>query len=670
MTLGKSAGLYGGLEYYAKNGEFGAILGYKTAGSNAQNMRLSYGFKGRGLEGSYSVKGVNAFSYTKEGGLRGNKSFMTEYNMATIKGRQQEMRAKEKADTIKESIMQNPNLLKALGLNEDKLATMSPEELDNTLEKLGKAGKTEAGRKTLLNAGVNLNESSREGFFSQAWGDITDGFNATFGNNASGQHAFVDAATGEFNVRICFVAGTLVRTKDGYKEIQNIRAGDVVLAWNEKSGELGYQPVKQTFIRKADRIWKLTYEDGTTIETTWSHPFYIDGRGWVMAKDLKVGDRSYTSRSIESSNRVKPLRIAVIEVLKRDETVYNFEVDTDHTYFVTKAEVLVHNSGDGYYRIAKVYTVDKGTTYTHAGRTYTRGTGNVYTCTGGPCAGSGANVERLIFMANGDVMQRYQGEDGKLYNARYNNQGEFQGREAFDDVTAKNMAVLNYNEATRSTYVCTTNCTSVTSGVKYVMGVSQGGPNSFCSAGNRCGTDFDEWSRDAARPGGNLENSRTNYANLGIGTQGRIWLITTRAAQDSNVQQINVGSLNYGGNGSHSYGGAMDIGKVTFSNGTTGKFWLGANNNSVERQGIRNFENALANQQGIKQVWSPWRMRGGMFGNNSWRQNPFMLNQSHVPAGYTASQWSQGRSHRHHLHISAYPNYCRFNGIRSASQCP
>ena len=140
------------------------------------------------------------------------------------------------------------------------------------------------------------------------------------------------------------------------------------LAWNEKTGELGYQPVRQTFIRKADRIWKLTYEDGTTVETTWSHPFYIDGRGWVMAKDLKVGDRSYTSRSIESSNRVKrdtlamvaagnappealgdtqgrvrPLRIAEIEVLKRDETVYNFEVDTDHTYFVTEADVLVHN---------------------------------------------------------------------------------------------------------------------------------------------------------------------------------------------------------------------------------------------------------------------------------------------------------------------------------------
>jgi hypothetical protein len=64
-----------------------------------------------------------------------------------------------------------------------------------------------------------------------------------------------------------------------YKEVQDIRAKDKVLALNEKTGEERHSVVKQTFIRQADKIYHLTYEDGTLIETTWSHPFYIRGKG-------------------------------------------------------------------------------------------------------------------------------------------------------------------------------------------------------------------------------------------------------------------------------------------------------------------------------------------------------------------------------------------------------
>ena len=51
----------------------------------------------------------------------------------------------------------------------------------------------------------------------------------------------------------------------------------------------------QTFIRQADKIYQLTYEDGTLVETTWSHPFYIVGKGWVNAEDMAAGDVSETS---------------------------------------------------------------------------------------------------------------------------------------------------------------------------------------------------------------------------------------------------------------------------------------------------------------------------------------------------------------------------------------
>ncbi|GEM_PF-3002113 len=80
----------------------------------------------------------------------------------------------------------------------------------------------------------------------------------------------------------------------------------------------------------------LQYSDGTEIETTWNHPFYIEGRGWVEVKDLEVGDLSLTSGDTV-------LEITDIRMKPAPQTVYNIHLDKDHTYFVTDSDVLVHN---------------------------------------------------------------------------------------------------------------------------------------------------------------------------------------------------------------------------------------------------------------------------------------------------------------------------------------
>ena len=121
-----------------------------------------------------------------------------------------------------------------------------------------------------------------------------------------------------------------------YKEVQDIRAKDKVLALNEKTGEERYSVVKQTFILEADEIYELTYEDGTLVETTWNHPFYVHGKGWTKAENLVAGDVSRTEGN-------GSLKITRVRVLERAETVYNFEVEEDHNYYVSEAGVLVHN---------------------------------------------------------------------------------------------------------------------------------------------------------------------------------------------------------------------------------------------------------------------------------------------------------------------------------------
>jgi hypothetical protein len=52
------------------------------------------------------------------------------------------------------------------------------------------------------------------------------------------------------------------------------------------------------------------------------------------------------------------LAVVDIKVIEEETTVYNFEVEDDHTYFVTEAEVWVHNADEGY--ILKIDLVGVG----------------------------------------------------------------------------------------------------------------------------------------------------------------------------------------------------------------------------------------------------------------------------------------------------------------------
>lgn len=82
------------------------------------------------------------------------------------------------------------------------------------------------------------------------------------------------------------------------------------------------------------------------ITTTDEHPFWINGKGWVKAKDLKIGDKLVTDDNSE-------LSIEKIEVKKEHRKVYNFRVKDFHTYYVSNLRIWTHNTdacgswGDG-----------------------------------------------------------------------------------------------------------------------------------------------------------------------------------------------------------------------------------------------------------------------------------------------------------------------------------
>jgi Pretoxin HINT domain len=134
----------------------------------------------------------------------------------------------------------------------------------------------------------------------------------------------------------CFVAGTQIQTLNGTKNIEDIQVGDWVLSDDPNTvGEIVYKQVLNTFVKQTSSLIDV-YIDGEKITTTEEHPFWVPDVGWVAAKDLQAG--SYLQTKYESW-------LDVDLVVKRSDTatVYNFEVQGFHTYFVSDLGLLVHN---------------------------------------------------------------------------------------------------------------------------------------------------------------------------------------------------------------------------------------------------------------------------------------------------------------------------------------
>ena len=147
------------------------------------------------------------------------------------------------------------------------------------------------------------------------------------------------------------------------KAIEDIQVGDLVLARDEHGTELGWKPVKEVYRRTSYHLRHLTFRDAAgreqTFETTDEHPFWsVTAQGFVNAGELKTGDRVVSAPSHTPSGKtpleVDPALIQTLTTTHRDEhpngiTVFNFQVDDFHTYFVsargaTGPPVLVHNA--------------------------------------------------------------------------------------------------------------------------------------------------------------------------------------------------------------------------------------------------------------------------------------------------------------------------------------
>lgn len=88
--------------------------------------------------------------------------------------------------------------------------------------------------------------------------------------------------------KFCFPSGTKVTMADNTKKnIEDIKIGDSVSSFDLDSQEYRTNIVKNIYERDYDDILiDIELEDGTIISTTPNHPFFVENKGWVEAKDL------------------------------------------------------------------------------------------------------------------------------------------------------------------------------------------------------------------------------------------------------------------------------------------------------------------------------------------------------------------------------------------------
>ena len=135
----------------------------------------------------------------------------------------------------------------------------------------------------------------------------------------------------------CFVAGTTVATATGLVAIEKIKAGDLVWAWDEETGDVALKPVVETYINETTELTHI-FVSGEEIVATPTHPFYCPVKGWTDAAHLRAGDIL-----VLVNGEYVVVEKVQHELLESPVKVYNFQVEDYHTYYVSDNGVLVHN---------------------------------------------------------------------------------------------------------------------------------------------------------------------------------------------------------------------------------------------------------------------------------------------------------------------------------------
>lgn len=163
-----------------------------------------------------------------------------------------------------------------------------------------------------------------------------------------------------FVVDECFTGDTMINTSEGANKLITLydffKKGKVlpqVLSYNEQENEWEYKKILRVLRKEQKKLIEISL-GVSKIKTTHTHKMHTD-KGWVEAKDLKVGEllTTYYDKQARTKNKEKKKYTeikSIKEITHKNPDkpyVYDLTVEDNHNYIVCGKEslngVLTHN---------------------------------------------------------------------------------------------------------------------------------------------------------------------------------------------------------------------------------------------------------------------------------------------------------------------------------------
>jgi len=133
----------------------------------------------------------------------------------------------------------------------------------------------------------------------------------------------------------CFVAGTLIKTEQGYKKIQDVTTNDKVYSFDNQ-GNLNLNKVSVVYHHKG--------KQDTILFTLWNNQkLEVTPNHWMLTPDSKFMDACMFDVGDCFVDVTGNFISIVDKQYKTTNNTYNLTVEKDHTYVAN--DILVHNKG-------------------------------------------------------------------------------------------------------------------------------------------------------------------------------------------------------------------------------------------------------------------------------------------------------------------------------------
>ena len=170
----------------------------------------------------------------------------------------------------------------------------------------------------------------------------------------SGSTYYVLASVTHTTTVCCFVGETKITMSDGsIKNIEDILVNDLVLTYDPVTSSRGIGSVTSIESPIKNDIIEFILSNGTTINATTEHPFWVIDKGWsAYSPERTLLDHQMEVAKIENGDVLMDVDGNYVTLLSMNDNntefkkVYNILMsEGNHTYYADG--ILVHNKGDG-----------------------------------------------------------------------------------------------------------------------------------------------------------------------------------------------------------------------------------------------------------------------------------------------------------------------------------